>query len=264
MRRTGRGNAFFFVPFYAKKRIFAKTGGSGQTYRNLNGKDVSAAGIMIYHDMMYPGHPEHAPANTTDQVHKRTHNHALNFAKTGLQTDDGFVRLPRVRSDQELEVRHNVRQLAHHPSIVIWDGQNSDDWNPKVQVKNKSIPQSESFQFAPVFGSVDDIDLVLGAGHHDVGRSGGAENTFLDPFSILKTVNLPRQARDKQTGKQLRKKAFSAHRTNRVPSGRLVSPQAGSAVQIHIRGDHFSRWYRWYRGHRCQGLTASGPADSAQ
>jgi hypothetical protein len=37
-------------------------------------------------------------------------------------------------------VRHNVRQLAHHPSIVIWDGQNSDDWNPKVQVKNKSIP----------------------------------------------------------------------------------------------------------------------------
>jgi hypothetical protein len=82
MRRTGRGNAFFFVPFYAKKRIFAKTGGLGQTYRNLNGKDVSAAGIMIYHDMMYPGHPEHAPANTTDQVHKRTHNHALNFAKT--------------------------------------------------------------------------------------------------------------------------------------------------------------------------------------
>ena len=40
------------------------------------------------------GHPEHAPANTTDQ---------------------------------QLEVRHNVRRLAHHPSIVIWDGENSDD-----------------------------------------------------------------------------------------------------------------------------------------
>lgn len=51
-------------------------------------------GIMVYHDMMYPGHKEHAPASTTDQ---------------------------------QLEVRHNVRRLAHHPSIVIWDGENSDD-----------------------------------------------------------------------------------------------------------------------------------------
>ena len=57
-------------------------------------------GVMVYHDMMYPGHKEHAPANTTDQ---------------------------------ELEVRHNVRRLGHHPSIVIWDGQNSDDWDPNVE-----------------------------------------------------------------------------------------------------------------------------------
>lgn len=49
---------------------------------------------MVYHDMMYPGHAEHAPANT---------------------------------ADQQLEVRHNVRRLSHHASIVIWDGENSDD-----------------------------------------------------------------------------------------------------------------------------------------
>jgi beta-mannosidase len=51
-------------------------------------------GIMVYHDLMYPGHQEHAPANN---------------------------------ADQEQEVRHNVRRLSHHASIVIWDGENSDD-----------------------------------------------------------------------------------------------------------------------------------------
>jgi hypothetical protein len=67
-------------------------------------------GIMIYHDMMYPGHREHPPANTTDQ---------------------------------ELEVRHNVRRLSHHPSIVIWDGQNSDDWDPKVQIIMTWVAQED-------------------------------------------------------------------------------------------------------------------------
>jgi beta-mannosidase len=47
-------------------------------------------GVMVYHDMQYANHG-HGPANTTDQ-------------------------------DQEL--RHNIRQLAHHSSVVIWDGCN--------------------------------------------------------------------------------------------------------------------------------------------
>ena len=51
-------------------------------------------GLMVYHDLMYPGHKEHAPANTTDQ---------------------------------QDETRHQVRRLSPHPSIVIWDGENSDD-----------------------------------------------------------------------------------------------------------------------------------------
>ena len=51
-------------------------------------------GIMVYHDLMYPGHPQHDVANTTDQM---------------------------------LETRHNVRRLSSHPSLVIWDGENADD-----------------------------------------------------------------------------------------------------------------------------------------
>jgi hypothetical protein len=77
----------FLCDFMLRNGYLPRQEARENTYRNLNGKDVSAAGIMIYHDMMYPGHPEHAPANTTDQVHKRTHNHALNFAKTDWAPD---------------------------------------------------------------------------------------------------------------------------------------------------------------------------------
>lgn len=47
-------------------------------------------GIMLYHDMQYTK-GGHLPVNT---------------------------------SVQEAEIRHNVRRLAHHPSIVLWDGCN--------------------------------------------------------------------------------------------------------------------------------------------
>jgi hypothetical protein len=48
-------------------------------------------GIILYHDMMYAAQGNHDPAET---------------------------------SVQEAELRHTVRSLAHHPSIVLWDGCN--------------------------------------------------------------------------------------------------------------------------------------------
>ena len=45
-------------------------------------------GIMIYHDMQY-AQGGHAPANTTDQTK---------------------------------ELQHQIRRLASHPAIVMWDG----------------------------------------------------------------------------------------------------------------------------------------------
>jgi beta-galactosidase/beta-glucuronidase len=48
-------------------------------------------GIMVYHDMMYCDQQGHSPANTPVQ---------------------------------DAELRHNIRQLSSHPSIVVWDGGN--------------------------------------------------------------------------------------------------------------------------------------------
>ena len=48
-------------------------------------------GIMVYHDMMYCDQGGHSPANTPVQ---------------------------------DAELRHNIRQLSNHPSIVVWDGGN--------------------------------------------------------------------------------------------------------------------------------------------
>eukprot|EP01046_Picozoa_sp_COSAG06_P002943 COSAG06_NODE_108_length_23594_cov_43.013450_12_plen_1117_part_00 len=48
-------------------------------------------GIMVYHDMMYCDQGGHSPANTPVQ---------------------------------DAELRHNIRQLSNHPSIVMWDGGN--------------------------------------------------------------------------------------------------------------------------------------------
>ena len=47
-------------------------------------------GIVVYHDMQY-AQSGHAPA---------------------------------VTADQDAELRHQVRRLASHPSIVVWDGCN--------------------------------------------------------------------------------------------------------------------------------------------
>ena len=47
-------------------------------------------GIMVYHDMQY-AQGGHSPKNTTTQ---------------------------------DAELRHNIRRLASHPSIVVWDGCN--------------------------------------------------------------------------------------------------------------------------------------------
>ena len=50
-------------------------------------------GVLVYHDMQY--------------------------ASTG-----GGTHGPIASTEQELELRHQIRRLSHHPSIVLWDGAN--------------------------------------------------------------------------------------------------------------------------------------------
>ena len=51
------------------------------------------------------------PRQATHRRHRRTHTRLQACAHTRLRA-------------QEAELRHNIRRLAHHPAIVIWDGCN--------------------------------------------------------------------------------------------------------------------------------------------
>ena len=53
----------------------------------------SRYGVLVYHDMQY--------------------------ASTG-----GGTHGPVATPEQEAELRHQIRRLSHHPSIVLWDGAN--------------------------------------------------------------------------------------------------------------------------------------------
>ena len=59
----------------------------------------------------------HSPVNSTTQASYASSPSAHGHAPAR-------VRAHTTTRAQEAELRHNIRRLAHHPAIVIWDGCN--------------------------------------------------------------------------------------------------------------------------------------------
>ena len=73
-------------------------------------------GVLVYHDMQY-AQEGHSPVNSTTQASYASSPSAHGHAPAR-------VRAHTTTRAQEAELRHNIRRLAHHPAIVIWDGCN--------------------------------------------------------------------------------------------------------------------------------------------
>lgn len=97
----------FLVCFLHRCPPSKRVWGGGIFYPDAFYDACDQYGVMVYHDMQY--------------------------ASTG-----GGVHGPVASKEQDAELRHQIRRLSHHPSIVLWDGANEQVVSPADSCPRKS------------------------------------------------------------------------------------------------------------------------------
>lgn len=95
--------------------------------------------------------------------------HDMQYASTG-----GGTHGPLATSTQEAELRHQIRRLSHHPSIVLWDGNN------EVPV-NMWQPSSLFATFVMTIVAEEDQSRAIWPSSPAVGWSTGVDRLYQTP-----------------------------------------------------------------------------------